>query len=100
MDDNYRSVYFPQALLTSFGEFPAGWYQVGFFGADKTDGLVTIAFETEEGKSRILKVKDVWGLGKNWGIIPVAIDWSKVSRALKLLIALIVVLIGIKIFKK
>lgn len=96
--EGYTRVYFPQSFNTHLGQFPMGWYYVGFFGADREDELVTIA--TEDENAEIFKTKDVWGLGNNWGIIPIAIDWSKVSRALKMLIALIVVLIGIKIIKK
>jgi hypothetical protein len=96
--EEYTRVYFPQSFNTSLGEFPMGWYYVGFFGADKADGLVTIA--TEDENAQIMKVKDVWGLGKNWGIIPIAIDWSKVSRILKWILVILAIIVGLKIIKK
>lgn len=96
--EDYRKVYFAQSFNTSLGEFPMGWYYVGFFGADKADGQVTIA--TMDENANVVKVKDVWGLGDKWGFIPVAIDWSKISKALKLVLLLIAVFLGIKMFKK
>ena len=98
MMEDYKKVYFAQSFNTSLGEFPMGWYYVGFFGADKADGQVTIA--TMDENSNIVKVKDVWGLGDSWGFIPVAIDWSRVSRMLKWILAILVVIGGLKIFKK
>jgi len=95
---DYRKVYFPQSFNTPFGEFPMGWYYVAFFGADRADGLVTIA--TMDENADIVKVKDVWGLADSWGFIPVAIDWSKVSRMLKWILFILGIIVGLKIFKK
>ena len=96
--EDYRKVYFSQSFKTSLGDFPMGWYYVGFFGADKSDGQVTIATMDED--ANIVKVKDVWGLGDNWGFIPVAIDWSKVSRILKWILVILGIIVGLKIIKK
>ena len=96
--EDYRKVYFAQSFNTAFGEWPMGWYYVGFFGADKSDGQVTIA--TMGDNADIVKVKDVWGLGDSWGFIPVAIDWSKVSRMLKWIIVILGIIVALKIFKK
>jgi len=72
--EDYRKVYFPQSFKTSLGDFPMGWYYVGFFGADKSDGQVTIATMDED--ANIVKVKDVWGLGDNLGFYSVGIGLS------------------------